>query len=125
MCFLGRYHWASVGFASVLNRSPASLLLDVIVIDDGATPYATSLTAPPADWETYEGGLVTLADVGVIADPTEETYGESATDWGISIDDMFFEHGTPAGTSIGLLTGVIHYSWGTYKICPRSPEDID
>ncbi|MFZ5478252.1 MAG: hypothetical protein ACOZNI_15905 [Myxococcota bacterium] len=86
-----------------------------------AEVVATELTSAPADWEPYEGMLVTL--VGVTAVGAEE-YGEIATDWSIAIDDAYVDHGASDGDTFASVTGVVYYSFEAWKIEPRTAADL-
>lgn len=86
-----------------------------------ATPVAESLSAPPGDWEPYEGMLVTLTDVTVTSD---QEYGEVATDWNIKIDDLFYDHTLGDGDTLATVTGVVYYSYEEWKLEPRSADDL-
>jgi predicted extracellular nuclease len=85
------------------------------------TPVAESLSEMPADWEPYEGMLVTLADVVVTSD---QTYGEVSTDWSIKMDDLYFDHTAANGDRYATVTGVVYYSYSEWKIEPRSEADL-
>lgn len=93
------------------------------ITDTGAdqTPVASTLSSTPADWEAYEGALVTLPNLGITA---TADYGEVETSAGINVDDLFFDHGLAAGTTLDSLTGAITYSYSAYKVCPRTAADI-
>lgn len=87
------------------------------------TPTAVSLTSAPADWEAYEGVLVTLENVQITADP--DAYGQAMTSFNILVDDELFRYDDLTnGQSFGSITGVIAYSYSEWKIWPRSAGDM-
>lgn len=88
---------------------------------DSEEPVAESLSAPPSDWEPYEGMLVTLTDVTVTGD---ENYGEVPTNWNLAIDDLYFDHGLQNGDEVAFVTGVVYYSYEAWKLEPRSARDL-
>jgi predicted extracellular nuclease len=110
-------------------QGPLSVYYDLLEIaptqitDTGstATPTPDVLTASPADWETWEGALVTLQDLEIVA---EAEYGEFETNYGININDLFFEPSTSAGAQFASVTGVIDYAYGEYKLEPRDANDF-
>jgi predicted extracellular nuclease len=89
----------------------------------GATAdvVAEVLAAPPADWEPYEGGLVTLQGVEITA---LADYGEVETSWDIHLDDWIADLAVTPGATFDAVTGLVAYSYGTYKIIPRGPDDF-
>jgi len=90
----------------------------------GTTAEATtaSLSEAPADWENYEGVLVTLSSVEVGAGGE---YGVYALNYsGLLIDDELYSYSLSQGDTFETLTGVIHYSYGEFKIYPRTAADM-
>jgi len=94
---------------------------DVVKTGTG-TPVVTNLSATPSDWEPYEGVLLSLDSVEITSD--EDSYGQVTTDWGILVDDLFFDHGLGDGEVVSSLTGPLHYSFEEWKICPRAASDL-
>ena len=93
-----------------------------VEVTSSATPTATTLSATPSDWETYEGVLVTLSNVEIGADAD---YGQFATNYGdLLTDDELFSYSFSTGDNIASMTGVIHYTYGEYKILPRDGSDL-
>ena len=87
-----------------------------------ATPVATELAAAPSDWEPYEGQLLTLRDVEVTS---EASYGQVATNYaGLFVDDLFVRFTSAPGQVWSRVTGVLHYSYGEWKLEPRTLDDI-
>ncbi|MCH9680017.1 MAG: hypothetical protein K0V04_01185 [Deltaproteobacteria bacterium] len=76
--------------------------------------------------EAYEGVLVEIEDAVVSTEANN--FGEWEVDGSLLMDDSFFaiaDWPTPAvGTVYTTLTGVLSYSFGNYKLAPRSPADI-
>lgn len=90
----------------------------------GTTADVTSveLSEAPADWEEYEGVLITLADV-TIGDGGE--YGVYSLNYaGLLIDDEIYDYTVNPGDSFASLTGVVHYSYGEFKLYPRTESDF-
>jgi len=90
----------------------------------GTTAEATavSLSEAPADWENYEGVLVSLSNVEIGAGGE---YGVFLLNYsGLSIDDEIYNYNLSSGDTMETLTGVIHYTYGEFKIYPRSAEDM-
>jgi predicted extracellular nuclease len=87
-----------------------------------ADPVATELNEAPADWEPYEGCLVTLSNLGVTSD--DGGYGEYDTDYDIQLSDLFFNAGAENGTTYDALSGLVSYSYGEFLIGPRDSDDL-
>ena len=112
------------------KRILATWYLDVVVVDDESTivasgvstPVPVELSAAPADWETYEGQLLTLTDVTATSEPA---YGQVSTNYaGLFIDDLFVRFDVANGESFGSVTGVLYYSYSEWKLEPRSEADL-
>ncbi|MAA77952.1 MAG: hypothetical protein CL916_01730 [Deltaproteobacteria bacterium] len=90
----------------------------------GTTAEVTSveLTAEPSDWEEYEGVLITLADVTIGEGGDYGVYNLNYS--GLLIDDELYDYAVNAGDSFTSLTGVVHYSYGEFKLYPRSESDF-
>ncbi|MFZ5479304.1 MAG: hypothetical protein ACOZNI_21240 [Myxococcota bacterium] len=95
---------------------------DVVVAGMAATA-TEPFSSPPSDWEPWEGTLVALDGIAVTSDANE--YGEADTDWGILVDDLLFawQDEVVAG-DVGTITGVVHYSFDAWRICPRDTADM-
>ncbi|MCP4809476.1 MAG: hypothetical protein GY913_17350 [Proteobacteria bacterium] len=88
--------------------------------DGTVEALTTNLSEAPADWEAYEGVLVTV-EATVTG---EGDYGEWIIDWdGITVDDMFYDV-TPPTDSPLYITGIVNYSYEEWKLCPRTESDI-
>ncbi len=92
--------------------------------DTGATStaVATELNATPSDWEVHEGSLITLADVEITSDA--DSYGEVGTNYGINVNDLFYQANASSGASFGSVTGVLNYNYDAYKLEPRDASDF-
>lgn len=100
-----------------------SELTYVTVTPTGGTttpPAPIDLNAPPSEWEPYEGVEVRLHNLVVTA---EADYGEVETNFGINIDDLFFEVPAAANDTFTSVTGHITYAFGEYKIVPDETTD--
>jgi predicted extracellular nuclease len=89
------------------------------------TPVAAAdVAATSAATEPYEGVLVKLENVKVATEP--DKYGTFELEGGVQVDDvMFADMQVPdVGCSFTSLVGVIEYSYGAYKLYPRSAEDM-
>ena len=52
----------------------------------------------------------------------EGEYGEVETNYGQNIDDLFTD--SPAVGSYTSVTGIVNFSYGEFKICPRNADDV-
>lgn len=91
-------------------------------VTGSAEPTATALSAAPADWEVYEGALVTLSDVGITSDIDD--YGQVSTSYGLFIDNGLFNYQAANGDTFASVTGVVTYTFGEWKLWPRRESDI-
>lgn len=94
---------------------------DVEVVGS-ATPSADLLTEAPADWETYEGCLITLDAPTATSD--ESQYGEVETDYGIKLDDDLYDYSIASGEGFETITGLVTYSYEEWKLLPRDALDL-
>ena len=83
------------------------------------TVVPTVVDAAPDDWEILEGHLVQFNDLVVTV---EGEYGEVETNYGQNIDDLFTD--SPAVGSYTSVTGIVTFSYGEFKICPRNADDV-
>lgn len=97
---------------------------NITIITSEFTNLPTEISAEMFNTEAYEGVLVTVDMLECTASANE--YGEAefvnAANTVIS-DDLYFDF-TPSQGSYYQVTGVVHYSFGNYKINPRSESDI-
>ncbi len=96
---------------------------DLTASGETSEPVVLDLAEAPDDWEPYESVLVRLSDVTVTSSP--DTYNEVETDWGINVDDLIADHGLEAGATCASLTGLVTYTYGAWKILPRTADDLD
>ena len=80
-----------------------------------------TLSAAPADWEPWEGCLVSLQDIQVTA---EADYGQFETSWGVNIDDLFYEYDGAVPGSYASITGALTYTYEAYQLEPRDAADL-
>ena len=91
-------------------------------IDDSPSAVIAELDAAPADWEPYEGCLLTLNGVDVTSD--RNTYGEAETSWGVLLDDLFYAGEWANGDSYSSVTGPLYYAHDGWRIEPTSASAI-
>jgi hypothetical protein len=73
--------------------------------------------------EAWEGVLVTVENV--VVTNNDAGYGEWEVDSSLRIDDMLYRpHLIANGASVDSITGILHYSYGAYKLEPRDGDDI-
>ncbi len=87
-----------------------------------AEPVSVTLTAAPADWEPYEGTLLTLQNVSATSD--EDDYGQVNTNYNLMLDDELVRFDAVTGTTWSSVTGVLTYTYGEWKLWPRSAADL-
>ena len=120
---------------------------DLSQLDNAAFTFVATATAPAAVSvsvselisgtvaESYEGVLVRISAVTVsdVNPDAPDDYDEFAVD-GLRIDDLIIDGGGTGGTldngySLGHafseIVGVHHYSFGNYKLLPRSMNDLN
>ena len=92
------------------------------VSTDG-TITAVPLDAAPADWENYEGVLITLNNATIGAGGQ---YGQYAIDnfEGIKLDDELFSYTVSEGDTVESLTGLVYFSYGEFTLLPRDENDM-
>ena len=88
------------------------------------------VTTGGALMEAYEGVLVQIQDVTVTSENPDdpEDYGEFEVGGCLRIDDLFMAE-DPAmspleGDTFSSITGLLHYSWGGSRLCPRTATDL-
>lgn len=95
---------------------------DVQVTGSGS-PAAEVLNEAPADWEPYEGMLLTLKNVTATSD--SDQYGAFTSSYsGLSIDDELYRFKAVKDDSWSSMTGVLTYSYGAWVLWPRSDTDL-
>jgi predicted extracellular nuclease len=94
------------------------------VLSSEFTNSPATVNAELANTEAYEGVLVTIDTLQCFTEAN--SFGESELFDSLDTlvtDDLFYEF-TPTVGSYYQVTGVIHYSYGNYKVNPRSASDI-
>lgn len=80
--------------------------------------------------EAWEGVVVELHDVSVTGLDGFEDYGDVETSAGVILDDeiigpgTLFESAPELGTTWSVLRGVVTYSFGSYRLNPRTAADL-
>jgi predicted extracellular nuclease len=76
-----------------------------------------------SDWEPWESALVGLTDQTVESEVN--AYGEADLSGGITMDNLFYDFSTETGATYTRVVGTIAYNWETFKINPRSDDDLE
>lgn len=98
--------------------------VDNLAVTGSDSVSPTSLDAAPADWEPYEGVLITTGTLTATSDATAETYGQCTTDWSIDLDDAIYRFEATEGDTWSSVTGAVFYSYSTWTLLPRSEDDF-
>ncbi|MCD4652285.1 MAG: lamin tail domain-containing protein [Candidatus Cloacimonetes bacterium] len=110
--------------AELFNRTTIANVQDVTVVCTDTVPLEELLYSGDVSDEQWEGVLVTL-DNAVVTDTLD--YGEWQVDDGSGvclIDDYgSYSYNPTIGEQL-LITGVVEYSYGAFKIEPRNDADI-
>ncbi|MEC7987792.1 MAG: thrombospondin type 3 repeat-containing protein [Myxococcota bacterium] len=103
----------------------------VTVVDEAGTIIEPLVLDPSnlTDPEQYEGMLVRVENVSVTAENADSNgdYDEFAVTGGLRVDDFIWEdmdNNYALGTTFTSITGILHYSYNTYKIVPRNADDL-
>ncbi|MBD3169259.1 MAG: T9SS type A sorting domain-containing protein [candidate division Zixibacteria bacterium] len=113
-----------------ITESTVNSSSNAIITKNITTADIDSLCAFQA--EQYEGMLVEFNDVTVIEGPSShnECWVQDASGVPCIIDDELWKYGTnqpdpqpAAGMSYEKIAGVVHYSYGAYRVYPRGAED--
>ena len=96
---------------------------DFTLVSSGADTSPVTLSTTPADWENYESVLISLENVEIGAGGDYGVY-ELVNYPGIQLDDELFRYNVATGDDIALLTGLVSYSYGEFKINPRDADDM-
>ncbi len=98
--------------------------LEILSQGHHVNPLVVPMTT--ADWEPYEGVLITVEDV-TVSNP-DLGYGEwSVTDGANELvcdDDARYYYYPAQDEALASITGVLDYSYGAYKLEPRLTNDI-
>ena len=96
---------------------------DFALASSGADTSSTTLSSAAADWENYESVLISLENVEIGAGGEYGVY-ELVNYPGIQLDDELFRYSVNTGDMVELLTGLVSYSYGEFKINPRDADDM-
>lgn len=96
---------------------------DFTLVSSGADTSSTTLSSAPADWENYESVLISLENVEIGAGGDYGVY-ELVNYPGIQLDDELFRYSVNTGDMVELLTGLVSFSYGEFKINPRDAGDM-
>jgi predicted extracellular nuclease len=72
--------------------------------------------------EKFEGTLVELKDVTVESEADKN--GEWTINGGLKVDDALFASTPKVGDKFKVLRGVVQYAFGSYRLLPRSADDL-
>ena len=95
-----------------------------MMITGTGTAEVTALTEDPADWEPYEGILVSIENVTLTSEASQ--YGSATlSPYSVKIDDSFYDWTTSLqnGQTLQSITGVVDDYYG-YVILPRTSADL-
>ena len=76
-----------------------------------------------SDWEPWESALIGLTNQTVESEVN--AYGEADLSAGITMDNLFYDFSTETGATYTRVVGTIAYSWESFKINPRSEDDLE
>lgn len=91
------------------------------VISSGSTT-TDAISEMPSDWEAWEGCLVSFTDLEVTSD--EDEYGAADTSMGVKLSDDLYTAEVSNGDTFSAATGVLGYSYDSYRLLPRSAADL-
>jgi predicted extracellular nuclease len=96
---------------------------DFTAVSSDGDITSVSLSEAPADWEMYEGVLVSLesAELG-----TGGEYGQYPVSnyGGLLLDDELYEYSVSDGDTFASLTGLVFFSYGEFTLLPRDEMDV-
>lgn len=108
------YGWMEL---TVSDVSAVSVIGSGDVTVDPVDPCTTT------DWEPWESGLISLGNTSIVTGPNR--YGEAELGCGgLMMDNLFYDFSTEAGASYTDVIGTLGYSFETWKIFPRSDDDL-
>ena len=111
----------------------AAEVIDVAVtVTDASGSILPPLILDPSNLinpEQYEGMLVRVENVTVTAENADGNgdYDEFAITGDLRVDDFIWEemdNNYAEGTTFTSITGILHYTYGNYKIVPRNAADL-
>ncbi|MCD6189896.1 MAG: hypothetical protein J7J97_06930, partial [Thermococcus sp.] len=97
----------------------------VSVIGTAQVPEPVVLPTGNVSQEQWEGVLVKVENV--IVTDEDLGYGEWEVDDGsgpLRVDDLIYRYSPSKGQKLEYIIGVLYYSWGNFKLEPRSADDI-
>lgn len=107
------------------NTRLRNLFAYSVASSGNALPPPSTLSPAQANTEEYEGVLVKVVNMPCVL--TNDTYGEwtlyNGTDT-VRVDDLLFAYTGAVGTSY-TVTGCLFYSFGAFKMEPRSADDVE
>ena len=90
-----------------------------------AAPAPVVVDKSTADLEPYEGMLIEMANVQIIAD---DGHGAGTTDGVFLVDKTImggsFSVASVIGKTYSKVTGVVFYSFDKFRVAPRSAADL-
>ena len=92
------------------------------VVTTGEGTVTPTVVSEVSDWEAYEGVLPTLEQQEVVSDLND--YGECQLSFGVTMDNEFYDFSTEFGATYDSVTGLVSYSFETYKLSPRNDADL-
>ena len=97
--------------------------VDAVEIVGNGSLTSTRISSELSDWEPYEGVLVDLR--GITPSGELDANGQVLTDWGIFLDDFFYDYAGDYVSGERLdVVGPLHFAYEEFKVCPRSPADF-
>ncbi len=110
--------------AEYYNMTEIQNISNLVVVSQGNSLNISNITTAEVNQEAYEGCLINVYNA-VCTNP-DLGYGEWEVDDGSGacrVDDLMTEF-TPTVNEPYSITGVVHFSYGEYKLEPRSLDDI-
>lgn len=107
------------------NTRLRNLFAYSVASSGNALPIPSTLSPAQANTEEHEGVLVAVVNMPCVL--TNDIYGEwklyNGTDT-VRVDDLLYPYTGSVGSSYSV-TGCLFYSFGAFKIEPRSAADVD
>ena len=110
------------------SRSLTQLSATNVTINGAGVPPLPLVIDPTlvADFEAYEGVLVTVEAVDVSSAP--DGFGEFGIQGDLFVDDLFVIFSGSAtvgpGDTFTSITGILHDTWDNYKLEPREEDEF-
>ncbi|MCA0970955.1 endonuclease/exonuclease/phosphatase family protein [Halobacillus litoralis] len=97
---------------------------NISIIKEDTIPEPKEITADQLN-EEHEGMLVQITDVSVTGDAGYGEFGaEDSQQTSFIVDNELIDGSVAIGESYESITGVVVYSFGAYKLAPRTTEDV-